>query len=188
MLVGGAVAAIGLLVFLLRPEPPAPLPAPSAPAATSAPPPKPIEPEATVPTPPPKPSASQNNLIWNDDAGVYMIRLDNGELMPLPPGVTSASIAPPLPPEKPQTPEWKLEKTQRIFSLVGDRAKSVEKDAEALEKAGKRQEAAEKKILAMRLRKQMDSMKAEMADYQQQIVADGGAFDGDVYYDAGPPK
>lgn len=189
MLVGGALAAIGLLVFLLRPaDPPAPPPITSAPVATTTAPPPPTVEEAAAPPPRPSASASQSNLIWNEDAGVYMLRLDNGELMPLPPGVTSASIAPPLPAEKPQTPEWKLEKTQRIFSLVGDRAKSVEKDAEALEKAGKKQEAAEKKILAMRLRKQMESMKAEMADYQKQIVADGGTFDGDVYFEAGPPK
>ncbi len=188
MLVGGAIVVIGALLFALRPaEPPAPPPVTSVPVTTAAPPPPPA---STSAAPPPVVSASatQSNLIWNEDAGVYMMKLDNGELLPLPPGVTSASIAPPLPPEKPQTPEWKLEKTQRIFSLVGDRAKSVDKDADALEKAGKKQEAAEKRILATRLRKQMESMKSEMADYQQQIVADGGTFDGDVYYEAGPPK
>lgn len=188
LLVGGSVAAIAVLVFALTPgDPPPPTPVTSVPTPSAPPPPPAPVIDAMAPAPPAA-SASQDHLIWNEDAGVYMIRLDNGELMPLPPGVTSASIAPPLPPEKPQTPEWKLEKTQRIFSLVGDRAKRVEKDADDLEKAGKKQEAAEKRILATRLRKQMESMKAEMADYQKQIIADGGVVDGDVYFEAGAAK
>lgn len=188
MLVGGALAAVGLLAFLLRPgDPPAPLPVTSAPVATTTTTAPPVL-DATAPIAPPTASASNDKLVWNEDAGVYMLRLDNGELLPLPPGVTSASVVPQLPAEKPQTPEWKLEKTQRIFSLVDDRRARVEKDADDLEKAGKKQEAAEKRILAMRLKKQMESMKAEMGDYQKQILADGGTFDGDVYFDSGAPK
>lgn len=185
-IVGGALAAVGLVIVLLRPSaPPAPIVAiPSSPV-----PPAPVPPLKTLADPPdatasPPPAASNDNLIWNDDAGVYMLKLDNGQIIPLPPGVTSASVTPPLPPEKPQTNEWKLEKTQRIFNLVGDRAKRIDKEADDLERAGKKQEAAEKRMLASRLRKQMESMKSEMADFQKQIVSDGGIVDGDLYFDA----
>lgn len=184
-IVFGAVTAVGLVLVLLRPsEPPPPIVAPPAtPSAPS------VTPSPSFPDPPdataaPPPSASNTNLMWNEDAGVYMLRLDNGEIIPLPPGVTSASVVPQLPAEKPQTNEWKLEKTQHIFALVDDRAKRVDKEAEDLEKQGKKQEAAEKRILATRLRKQLESMKGEMADYQKQIVSDGGIVDGDLYYDA----
>jgi hypothetical protein len=172
LLVGFACLVVGVAVVALQPaKPPAP-PVTAPPPAGSAPPPPPQQPVmASAPPPVPSPSAA-SSLRYDGDAGVYLIKLDDGSEMPLPPGVTSASIVPQLPAEQPQTPEWKLEKTKRIYAVVEERSKRLAAEADELEKKGDAEGARTKRTLAKRLEKQLASMNKEMADYQAQM--DGG--------------
>lgn len=70
------------------------------------------------------------------------------------------------PPQKPITPEWELEKTKVALAGVQARSSRLEKEIADLERAGKSQEAAEKKILLKRLNAQIASMHAEMEQFK----------------------
>jgi hypothetical protein len=170
-LFGAVSIAIVAVLLLLRPSEPTPIAAaPSIATATPS-----VAPPSSMPAPTSQPMASAPPAIPTA----------SGIEAPAPPAVlASGDEPPPLPPQKGVTNEWLLEKTQRIYSVVDDRATRVEKEIADLEKQGKTQEAAEKKVLLKRLRSQMESMRTEMGGYQKNIVSDGGTFDGAVYYDA----
>jgi peptidoglycan hydrolase CwlO-like protein len=110
------------------------------------------------------------------DAGVDA-EIRDAEDEPPPPWVVEEDASnPEIKPELPQTPEWKIGKTQRILSVVTRRAARVEKEIEALDAQGKKAEADEKRVLLSRLKKRMDAMKKDIAGYEKQIVDDGGVL------------
>ena len=123
--------------------------------------------------------SSTSPIIRATDGGMDLFQMPDGALIPVPPGFSASTpFASAAPPELPQTPEWKLEKTQRILTLVTDRAARTEKEADELDRAGKTKEAAEKRVLLTRLKVQIADMNKEVKEYQGQIVADGGTLAG----------
>ena len=107
---------------------------------------------------------------------------------PPPPTLADGEVAPPVPGEgsifvppepKPITPDWQAAKTEKALAAVKTRSDLLEKEIAALEKAGKTEEAAEKKVLLKRLATQMADMKVEIAQFK----ADAGIAD-----DAAPSK
>jgi hypothetical protein len=115
------------------------------------------------------------------DVKIYFITLPDGFQIPLPPGVTDAQILPEPDAELAQTPEWKRDKIIRIHTVVTDRVGRVEKEIADLEKQGKKDQAAEKKILLGRLQKQLADMKTEIKGYEDQITGDGGTLSGGAF-------
>ncbi|HEU4409866.1 MAG TPA: hypothetical protein VFS43_31725 [Polyangiaceae bacterium] len=94
--------------------------------------------------------------------------------MPPPDQIDRDAENPAIEPELPQTPEWKMGKTQQILRVVEARAARVEAEIGALEAEGKAAEAAERRVLLGRLRKQTEKMRAEIGRYTEQILASGG--------------
>ncbi len=116
-----------------------------------------------------------------EDVKIYFITLPDGFQIPLPPGVTDAQILPEPDAEQAQTLEWKRDKVIRIHTVVTERVGRVEKEIADLEKDGKKEQAAEKKILLARLKKQLGDMKTEIKGYEDQITQDGGTISGGAF-------
>ncbi len=175
LLVGGTVLVLVLVVLATRrTEGPREQTVTDAAPASSA--------DATsIPAAPLPPSGAQTAAapvasIERTDAGDFFLMPD-GALVPVPPGFSASTpFADAAPPELPQTPEWKLEKTERILELVTERADRLEKEISAMEKAGST-DLAQKRVLLTRLRGQIASMKKEIQGYKDQIAADGGTMD-----------
>jgi hypothetical protein len=91
-------------------------------------------------------------------------------------------------PELPQTPEWKMGKTQQILRVVEARASRVEAEIAALEAEGKAAEAAEQRVLLGRLHKQVERMKADVRRYTDQILAAGGQVPEGGFAPDGAPR
>lgn len=80
-----------------------------------------------------------------------------------------------VPPEtKPITGEWQAQKTEQALVVVQQRADKLTLEIADLEKSGKTQEAAEKKVLLKRLTTQIADMKTEIAQYK---AGDAGVAD-----------
>ncbi|MGZ3421568.1 MAG: hypothetical protein ACXVEF_43895 [Polyangiales bacterium] len=169
VMVAGALLAVGGLVIFFGSSNKAPITAPSVSVAPSASPtPLPDAAPATVqPSAAPTADASHGADANEEDA----------EDEPPPPWVIDKDANnPEIAPELPQTPEWKMGKTQRILEVVSRRAERVQKEIEALDKQGKKVEADEKRALLKRLNRRMDAMKKDIEGYKKEILADGGTI------------
>jgi hypothetical protein len=158
-------AAIVVAVSLLGDRDP-PAPAPEEPPAEERPPaPVPVPAPAPVSRPAPPPPT--------------------GSAASQPPGQSSAPGAPELPPtavapgtgedleippEAPQTPEWKLGKTELILDSLGKRVQRLEKEIQAAEARGDQETARRQRILLDRSRQRMAALERDAAAMR----ADGG--------------
>lgn len=179
LIVGGVVLIIVALLLVFRGGGEV---AP-APVASVSPP-----PVGTTPAPPPTPPPSVVVEAAVPPLDADLTADDLAALsMPAPSVVDVDAKNPEIKPELPQTPDWKMGKTQQILAVVGRRAERVKKDIEDLEKAGKSDEAAEKKVLLKRLEHRMEAMRKEIADLKTEILADGGVVpDGGFAPDGAP--
>jgi hypothetical protein len=97
----------------------------------------------------------------------------------------SSTLTPPLvpsgsgpPPAKNNiTPDWQAQKSEQALAAVQARYDQTKKEIDDLEKAGKPQDAADKKILLKRLEKQMADIKVEIANFKAAAAGDAGAID-----------
>jgi len=166
----GAAAVIGLCLFSLRgPEPVAPgAPAPQGPSARAEPP---------APPPPavkPAPAGPQTVTVEGQGNATVVSSQPPSADMPPPDVTDDPSVNPPLEPEKPQTPEWKLEKTGRIVELMGRRLERIEKKIQEAEAHGDNAVAEEQRILLERTRKHRVELTQEMEALRAELRADGG--------------
>jgi len=178
MIFGGVLLAIVALLLIFRGgDPPAPVPSAPTPASSPS---------------PPTPSASPPPVVAEIDAALPPLDGDVtdeelGLSMPHPSKVDVDAQNPTIKPELPQTPDWKMGKTQQILAVVGRRAERVQKEIADLEKQGKTAEAEEKKILLKRLNLRMDAMRKDIEQFKKEIIADGGVVpDGGFAPDAAP--
>jgi hypothetical protein len=175
---GGAIALVLLVVWLVGGPTQVPV---VPPPQTSTEPPEVAPPNWDASLPPPSTTVitafpTPSSKLLTDGGDWSMFQLEDGAYVPVPPGWDGANpIASQLPPQTGETPQWKIAKTQRILELTGERAGRVEKEIADLEKAGKKDEAAEKKVLLGRLKLQMEEMRNEIKGYEAQI--DAGTWD-----------
>ncbi len=172
LLGGGSLVVVGIFVAFGRESPPpSPTPSPPPPAADVA------QAPADVALPPP-PSPTSTALVPPLAPSTSVVVAapsappSAADSLPTAPPVPGGSVYT-SPPTKPITPDWEASQTQKALAAVQVRATRIEGEIAELEKAGKTQEAAEKKILLKRLQTQMSEMKADIAQYQ----IDAGALD-----------
>jgi hypothetical protein len=94
----------------------------------------------------------------------------------LPPTAVSSAPGenPEIPPEAPQTAEWKLGKTELIAESLGKRVQRLEAEIREAEARGDREGAAKQRILLERSRKRVAELEREIASLREQVRADGG--------------
>ncbi|HYV45642.1 MAG TPA: hypothetical protein VFA20_12320 [Myxococcaceae bacterium] len=76
-----------------------------------------------------------------------------------------------IPPEAPQTVEWKLGKTELILDSLGKRVQRLEKEIQEAEARGDRETARRQRLLLDRSRQRMAELERDVAA----MKADGGA-------------
>ena len=79
-----------------------------------------------------------------------------------------------VPPEAPQTAEWKLEKTELIADSLGRRMQRLEAELRQAEARGDREGAARQRTLLERSRQRVAELEREIASLREQVRADGG--------------
>jgi len=166
-----AVVAIAVAAYLFADRAPAPAPAPEDPPAAARP-----QVEQRTPAPPPVPVPSTTSTP-----------VAPGSLAPpvaAPPG---APVMPPtateprtkdleIPPEEPQTPEWRLQKTTLISRSLVKRIQRLEEAVREAEAKGDRETAQMERVLLERSRKRMAELEQEIASLREQVRADGGSL------------
>jgi len=81
---------------------------------------------------------------------------------------------PEIPPEAPQTAEWKLEKTERIAGSLGKRVARLEAEVREADARGDREGASARQVLLERSRQRVAELEREIASLREQVRADGG--------------
>ncbi|HEU4536427.1 MAG TPA: hypothetical protein VFS00_20020 [Polyangiaceae bacterium] len=107
--------------------------------------------------------------------------------MPPPDAIDTEADNPPIAPELPKTPAWRMEKTRIILRAVERRAERLQAEITALDAGGKKAEADEKRVLLGRLQKQVAKMNADIAGYAEQIAAGKGDVPDDGHAHEGAP-
>ncbi len=174
--VAGILGA-ALVFVLLRPSPApeptaqvAPKAAPAAPSAVAR-----TEP-APAPAPAAKPSLPAGEVYVEGQGLATVVPAEPNASVPPPADgpEDDPSVNPPIEPEKPQTPEWKLEKTTRIAGLMSNRISRLEARVKELEAKGDPAALEEQRVLLERNRKRRAELDVEMAALREQIRANGG--------------
>lgn len=78
----------------------------------------------------------------------------------------------PIEPEQPQTPEWKLEKTVHIASLVDRQIGRIESDLALAESRGDRTEAQRLRVRLARQKHRLEGIRGEVDDLRAAIGGD----------------
>jgi hypothetical protein len=171
LVVSGVLGAV--LVFLLRPAP-APAPAPVAPAPVAKAPPAEVTKPAAAPAPAKAPLPAGEVYVEGQGLAT-VVPSDANQSIPHADGPTDdPSVNPPIEPEKPQTPEWKLEKTGRIAGLMSNRISRIEARLKELEARGDKAALEEERVLLERTKKRRGELDQEMAALREQIRSNGG--------------
>ena len=79
-----------------------------------------------------------------------------------------------IPPEEPQTPEWRLQKTTLISRSLVKRIQRLEEAVREAEAKGDRETAQMERVLLERSRKRVAELEREIASLREQVRADGG--------------
>lgn len=75
-----------------------------------------------------------------------------------------------IPEEKPQTPEWKIEKTNKIFDHMAGRLDRLEDQIAEAERAGDHQRARHKRLLMKRTEHRLVELEGELEELRQQAA------------------
>jgi hypothetical protein len=169
-LAGAAVLALAVLGVMLWPAPsappqsdePRPSPvssavetrAPRAPGASARQPPSAPRSAPDVSTPAPAPQASGNATV---------VPVGPGDEVPLPESPNPLpQVNDPILPEKPQTAEWRLEKTERITTLLARDVERLEREKEEAAARGDEAERQRLDILIQRHRNRLQRLREQI--------------------------
>jgi len=154
----GATAAVAVALGLAYRSRSAPVPPPPPPEEVPRP--RPGEAPARPPPIAPAPSTADHPPATPPGAPV------------LPPDVspTPSEEDMAIPPEAPQTVEWKLGKTELILESLGKRVRRLEKEIQEAEARGDRETARRQRLLLDRSRQRMAELERDVAA----MKADGG--------------
>ena len=168
-LAGAAVLAMAVLAAMLWPSPSAPpqpaeprpassgaaeTPAPRAPETPPRAPPGTTRSGPTEPTPAAVPAAPGNATV---------VPVGPGDEVPLPESSNPLpQVNDPILPEKPQTPEWRLEKTERITSLLARDVERLERERAEAAARGDEVERQRLDILLQRHRNRLKKLREEI--------------------------
>ncbi|HLL54163.1 MAG TPA: hypothetical protein VK447_11480 [Myxococcaceae bacterium] len=169
LVVSGILGAV--LVFLLRPAPaPAPVPAAVAPAQVAK-----APPPVVKPAPAPAAPLPAGEVYVEGQGLATVVPSEEAQSIPHADGPTDdPSVNPPIEPEKPQTPEWKLEKTERIAGHMSNRISRIEARLKELQARGDKAALEEERVLLERTKKRRGELDQEMAALREQIRSNGG--------------
>lgn len=146
----GAATLVGLGLFAAWSRE---RPAPAAPAAT-------VDlPDVAVSAPAPAPSPASVETVASSET-------------PAPEAPPAAVSNEPIPPELPQTPAWKLEKTTHVRELLGRHVARLEAERAAAQAAGKTDEAKRLTVVVARAQRRLADLEAEIATLRTQAGAD----------------
>jgi hypothetical protein len=163
MLAGAVALTVALLTVWLWPV------APVAPVAVL-----PGVPEAPAPRPPaPEPVRAAVSLETAPKAAspeATVVALGPGDAVPEP----EVENAPPqvndaIEPELPQTPQWRLEKTAHITTLLGRDVERMEREREQAEARGDEARREELELLIRRNRARLHELREEMRELSEAI-------------------
>jgi hypothetical protein len=174
-LAGAAVLALAVLGVMLWPAPSTPprsdgprlapvtatveTPAPQAPGAPPRQSPSATRSAPTVSMPAPVPQAPGNATV---------VPVGPGDEVPLPESPNpQPQVNDPILPEKPQTPEWRLEKTERATALLARDVERLEREKEEAAARGDEAERERLDILIQRHRKRLQGLREQI-----QVLAD----------------
>ncbi len=161
----GVLLAASLAVVLWpAPSPsPAPVEAPAPVAAREAPPApvaSPVKPTPSAPAPVAAPSEPSPPPL---EGPATVVALRPGDEVPEPEREGPPQQNDPIEPEKPQTARWKLEKTERISSLLGRDVERLEREREQAASRGDSAESQRLATLIQRHREHLEKLRGDMA-------------------------
>lgn len=167
------IAVTLVAVYLAREPAPAPEEAPAAAQPKV---------ESRAPAPSPIAAAAGPRPVTPDAGPVALKGQGSATVVPTPPEhmpnpdlSSGTDENPEILPEKPQTPEWRLEKTMLIADSLGKRVERLERDLREAEARGDKESATSRRMLLERSRMRVEELKREMASLREQVRADGGA-------------
>lgn len=178
----GLALAVGVLAVVMANRtldptqaPPREPPASSPPAEAA--PPAPLAHGERSEAPPAAPTTEDGGRVYVPGQG-WARAVDPGPdaHAPDPDTAPPVDVNPPLPPEKPQTAEWKLQKTERITSLMAERADRIERELREAEARGEgdSSEARKQRILLERTRLRMKELRQDIEQLRSQAEQERG--------------
>lgn len=159
------VLLVAALAVMLWPKPSAP-PAPMEPMPVVAAPgvPEPVAPPPRAkPAPEPVAVATSVPVSMPPEGNATVVPPQPGDVPPEPEREGPPQQNDPIEPEKPQTARWKLEKTERISTLLGRDVERLERDRERAESQGDAQEAQRLGTLIKRHRGHLEKLRQDIA-------------------------
>jgi hypothetical protein len=170
MLVAAVALTVCLLTVLLwpaSPVPPAVDAAPSEPPVASVPEPRPAPAQVAARTPT-KPEAANGEA-----RPATVVALEAGDVPPEPevenpPPQENDAIAP----ELPQTPQWRLEKTTHIATLLGRDVERLEREREAAEARGDSRRSEQLDTLLRRNRERLKELREQVRELGEAVKAE----------------
>lgn len=161
-------AAAAILIWRMSWEDPAPVEA-ALPAAAEEP--ARPQPPALPPAPPPAtPGPAPMGQAPRVEPASGRVEPTGDVVVPPAPGdwppsaeVAAEEAPPPIPPEQPQTPEWRAQKVRRVVKLMEQRAARLEQEIAEARQGGDEAKARRQELLLGRMRQRMVELNAQAA-------------------------